>query len=482
MDDKIIGTALTYDDVLILPARSGVLPREADTGTQFTRNVKLRIPLVSAAMDSVTESGLAIALAQEGGIGVIHKNLPVELQAREVEKVKRSANGVIEDPVTLPPDETVGTAKKMMAEQNISGVPIVKEGKVVGIITNRDLRFQSASERPIQEVMSKKLVTARPGTTLDQARDILKREKVEKLLLVDPEGKLQGLITMKDIGKLESFPNACRDPQGRLRVAAALGVDEDDRAGALVERGVDVLVVDTAHGHSENVLRTVERLKKRFSVDVVAGNIATAAAAEDLVRAGADAIKVGIGPGSICTTRVIAGVGVPQGTAVLECARVGRRTGVPVIADGGIRHSGDITKALALGASSVMIGSLFAGVDESPGEKVFFKGRAYKEYRGMGSLGAMVSGSAGRYGQQGTAREKLVPEGVEGRVPCKGALSEYVYQLVGGVRAGMGYAGVRTVAELHEKARFIQITQASLVESHPHDITITKESPNYWVE
>ena len=466
--EKIVGEAFTYDDLLLLPARSAVLPGEVDTASQFTRSIGLRIPLVSAAMDTVTESGLAIALAQEGGIGVIHKNMPVEVQAREVEKVKRSANGVIVDPVTLPPDAKISAARQVMAEHNISGVPIVKAGKVVGILTRRDLRFEERGDRPVGDVMSDRLITAPPGIGIEEARQILFREKVEKLLLVAPDGALRGLMTMKDISYLETFPRANRDPHGRLRVAAAVGV-RGERAGPLIDRGVDVLVVDTAHGHSENVLRAVADLKARFgSVDVVAGNVATAAGTRDLIAAGVDAGKVGIGPGSICTTRVVARVGEPHG--------------VPVIADGGIRHSGDITKALGLGASCVMIGSLFAGVDESPGDKVFYKGRAYKEYRGMGSLGAMVTGSADRYAQEGQHRHKLVPEGVEGRVPVKGRLSEYVYQLVGGLRAGMGYCGVATIPELRTRGQFIRITHASLAENHPHDITITKEAPNYWVE
>ncbi|MHC5018727.1 MAG: IMP dehydrogenase [Planctomycetota bacterium] len=478
---KIVGEAFTYDDLLLLPARSDVLPSDVETSTQFTRNIRLNIPLVSAAMDTVTESRLAIALAQEGGIGVIHKNMPVEVQAREVEKVKRSANGIIEDPVTLPPDARIAAARQVMAEHNISGVPIVENGKVTGILTRRDLRFEDSSDRRVGEIMSTTLVTAPPGTSVQDAHAILNREKVEKLLLVDDAGALKGLITMKDVKYLETFPRACRDDAGRLRVAAAVGVD-GERAGELIAKGVDVIVVDTAHGHSANVINAVERLKEKFQVDIVAGNVATANATRDLIAAGADAVKVGIGPGSICTTRVVAGIGVPQGTAVLECATEAAAAGVPIVADGGIRHSGDITKAIALGANSIMIGSLFAGVDESPGERVFYKGRAYKEYRGMGSLGAMVSGSADRYSQSGAERQKLVPEGVEGRVPVKGRLSEYVYQLVGGLRAGMGYTGSGTLAELAERAQFVRITHASLAENHPHDITITKEAPNYWVE
>ena len=414
---------------------------------------------------------------------MIHKNLPVESQAREVEKVKRSENGIITDPVTLPPNESTATARKMMAQQNVSGIPIVTDAhKLVGILTRRDMKFLSTDAR-IADVMTKtNLVTAPPETDLDEAESILNEHKVEKLLLVDDAGKLACLITMRDIDKLRQFPRSCKDSRGRLRVGAAVGVFDYERTAALVAKDVDVIVVDTAHGHSENVLKTVQKVKSEFEIDVIAGNVATGAGAADLISAGADGVKVGIGPGSICTTRVVSGVGVPQITAVREAAKVADPKGIPVIADGGIRHSGDITKAIAAGASCVMMGSLFAGLDESPGQTVIYKGRRFKVYRGMGSLGAMVSGSADRYAQEDSApREKLVPEGVEGRVPYRGPLSEFVYQLIGGLRAGMGYCGTPTIADLREKAMFIRISSASLTENHPHDISITHESPNYTV-
>ncbi|MBI3099504.1 MAG: IMP dehydrogenase [Planctomycetes bacterium] len=485
MPDKIIGEAITFDDVLILPALSDVVPTDVDTRTSFTRKIALQIPIVSSAMDTVTEAKLAIALALEGGIGIIHKNLDAEAQAKEVYKVKRSANGIIADPVCLPPTETIGTAKKIMAEQRISGIPIVEEGnRLVGILTHRDLRFHKSDHKKIADVMTKgKLVTAAPDTTLDEAKDILFKHKVEKLLLVDKENRLRGLITIKDVNLTAQYPKACKDGRGRLRVGAAVGVFDYERADKLVKSDVDVIVVDTAHGHSANVIATVKELKKRFSIDVVAGNVATAEGAKALIQAGADGIKVGIGPGSICTTRVIAGIGVPQITAVMECAKEAASGGVPIVADGGVRHSGDITKALAAGANAVMLGGLFAGVAESPGETILYKGRTYKSYRGMGSLGAMVQGSKDRYGQRDVSeREKLVPEGVEGRVPFKGPLSDFVYQLVGGVRAGMGYTGSRTIDELRTKTRFIRVSAASARESHPHDIVITREAPNYWVD
>ena len=481
--DRIVGDGITFDDVLLLPARSAVVPRDVDTATDLTRHIRLNIPLVSAPMDTVTEAALAIALAQEGGIGIIHKNMTPEAQAREVEKVKRSENGIIVDPVTLPPEASTAEARRKMAEHNISGFPIVTpDGTVVGILTRRDMKFLT-QDRPIQEVMTAtNLVTAPPQTTLDEAERILNQHKVEKLLLVDGQGKLAGLITMRDIERLRQFPRSCKDSRGRLRVGAAVGVHDHDRVGMLIQADVDVLVVDTAHGHSENVLHTIERIKAEHDIDVIAGNVATAAGAADLIAAGADAVKVGIGPGSICTTRVVSGVGVPQITAVHDCTKVADRHGVPVIADGGIRHSGDITKAIAAGASAVMMGSLFAGLDESPGETIIYKGRRFKVYRGMGSLGAMVSGSSDRYGQAGVRqREKLVPEGVEGRVPYRGPLAEFVYQLVGGLRAGMGYCGAENIHQLRTQARFIRVSHASLIESHPHDITITHEAPNYTI-
>ncbi|HOX05192.1 MAG TPA: IMP dehydrogenase [Planctomycetota bacterium] len=483
MNEKIIGEGITFDDVLLLPGESGVLPKEADLSTRFTRNVKLNIPISSAAMDTVTESRLAIAIAQEGGIGIIHKNLPPELQAREVEKVKRSAHGVIPDPVTLSPEDNISRVRELMRAHNISGLPVVDgDKKVVGILTRRDLRFEESGTTRVKDVMTRRLVTAPPGTTLDQAEGILNKNKVEKLLLVDGDGRLAGLITRRDIDKTRQYPLAARDGSGRLIVGAAVGVTDDERVAALREVDVDLIVVDTAHGHSRRVAEAVRRYRKAFDRDIVAGNVATYDGAKSLVDAGADAVKCGIGPGSICTTRVIAGIGVPQITAVFECVRAAEGSGVPVIADGGIKFSGDITKALAAGASSVMIGNLFAGTEESPGEIVIYKGRSFKTYRGMGSLGAMVEGSSDRYSQAGARRDKLVPEGIEGRVPFKGQLGEYVYQLCGGVRAGMGYVGARNLAELREKGRFIRISWAGLAESHPHDVAITHEAPNYRLE
>ncbi len=486
MEGKITADGITFDDVLLLPARSDFIPRDTDVSTQLTRRIRLNVPLLSAPMDTVTESSLAIALAQEGGIGVIHKNLSVEAQVREVLKVKRSANGVITDPVTLPPTAPASEAQSLMREQNISGVPITdsgkSDGKVVGILTRRDMKFLPDPALPIEQVMTRdRLITASPDTGLDKAQQILFKNKVEKLLLVDGDMRLTGLITIRDIDKLDQFPLACRDDRGRLRVGAAVGVGQFDRVDALIGAEVDVLIVDTAHGHSRNVIDSVATIKKSHDIDVIAGNVASAEGARDLIDAGADAVKVGIGPGSICTTRVVTGVGVPQVTAITNaCSAAGD---IPVIADGGIRHSGDITKALAAGASCVMLGSLLAGLDESPGETVIHMGRRYKTYRGMGSQGAMIAGSADRYAQStGSPRSKLVPEGVEGRVPYRGPLSDFVYQLVGGLRAGMGYCGTPDIAALHRDARFCRITNASLAESHPHDITITKESPNYSVE
>ena len=478
---KIVAEGITFDDVLLIPAKSDIIPSQADTSTQLTANIRINIPIISAAMDTVTESRLAIALAQEGGIGIIHKNMSIEAQQREVAKVKRSEHGVISDPVTLSPDQPVLRAHELMREQNVSGIPIVDGKKLVGILTRRDLKFLKNYEVKISTVMTKSnLVTGPARTTLDQAKEILQKHKVEKLLLVNKKGELKGLITMRDIDRVQQYPKSARDKRGRLRVGAAISVHEYERAAALIEADVDVIVVDTAHGHSQNVINTVKKIKKMFAIDLIAGNIATAKAAEDLIAAGADAIKVGIGPGAICTTRIISGVGVPQVTAICDCAKVGKKHNVPVIADGGIRQSGDITKAIAAGASSAMIGSLFAGLKESPGQLVIYKGRQFKEYRGMGSLGAMVRGSAERYGQQSSAeKSKLVPEGVEGRVPYRGTLSEFVYQLVGGIRAGMGYCGTPTIADLMKNGKFVRVSPASASESHPHDILITKEAPNY---
>lgn len=482
---RIVGEAITFDDVLLLVAKSDVVPREADTRSRFSKSITVNIPICSAAMDSVTESALAIALAQEGGIGVIHRNLTAVDQAREVTKVKRSASGVITDPITLSPQETIATAKKLMEENHISGVPIVdRNRKVVGILTIRDLRFHKRMDEQISNVMTRRLVTAPPATSLDEAKEILQQNKVEKLLLVDEAMGLRGLITIKDINKTLQFPDACKDENGRLRVAAAVGVFDEERVGVLVEAGVDAIVVDTAHGHSKRVLKTVELVKSRYDIDVVAGNVVTKEATEDLIKAGADAVKVGVGPGSICTTRVIAGVGVPQISAINWCAEVADKHDIPIIADGGIRHSGDIAKAIAAGAHCVMIGALFAGVEESPGEIVIYRGRSFKAYRAMGSLGAMMEGkSRDRYAQEDVSRaDKLVPEGVEGRVAYKGSLADFLYQLVGGLRSGMGYCGLGTVEELRTKAEFIRISHASLRESHPHDIFITKEAPNYRAE
>ncbi len=486
MDGKIVSTGITFDDVLLVPRYSSVVPSEVDTSTRLTRGIELKIPIVSSPMDTVTESEMAIALAQEGGLGVIHKNLPIDRQAEEVDKVKRSANGIIMDPVTLPPSATVARARDVMDQHNISGVPITADGrKLVGIITRRDLRFLESGETPIAEIMTKsELVTATGAVSLDDAEKILMANKVEKLLLVDKQGLLTGLITIKDIDMMKRFPNACKDRQGRLRVGAAVGVMDYDRAASLIAKGVDMLVVDSAHGHSANVMETVAAIKRQWEIEVVAGNVATREGCRDLIKAGADGVKVGIGPGSICTTRVISGVGVPQITAVWEAAQEAAGAGVPVIADGGIRYSGDITKAIVAGAHCCMIGGLLAGTAESPGQTVLYQGRTFKTYRGMGSLGAMVHGSSERYRQKVTGRgsDKLVPEGVEGRVPFKGPMSVFVYQLVGGLRAGMGYCGTRTIDELRNDGRFIQVTAASVRESHPHDIVITQEAPNYTAE
>jgi len=481
MYDRIQGEGVTFDDVLLLPAYSDVVPSEVNTCTRFSRNVTLNIPVVSAAMDTVTESRLAIELALQGGLGVIHKNLSVEDQASNVYQVKRSFSGIIYDPITMKPDATIAQVRDVMARNQISGVPIVADNRLVGILTNRDLRFHRNPSSLAGEVMTKDdLLTASLDVSLDEAKDMLHRHKVEKLLLVDNQMRLKGLITIKDVNKMEQFPNSNQDEKGRLRVGAACGVNDRERASALLEESVDVLVVDTAHGHSKNVVEMVSWLKANCDVDVVAGNVATAAGTQALIDAGADGVKVGIGPGSICTTRIISGVGVPQLSAVADCVAVAEKQGVPVIADGGIRYSGDITKALAAGAHCVMLGSLFAGLDESPGETIIFRGRTYKSYRGMGSIGAMVKGSKDRYGQADTEdREKLVPEGVEGRVPFRGFLAAYVYQLVGGVRAGMGYVGAHTIDDLRTKAQFKAVSPASVRENHPHDILISKEAPNY---
>lgn len=479
--EKFVKEGLTFDDVLLIPARSDVLPKEVEVGTRLARQVYLNTPVMTAAMDTVTESRMAIAIAREGGIGVIHKNMSIEAQSVEVDKVKRSENGVIVNPFFLSPDHFVYDANELMAKYKISGVPICENGKLVGILTNRDLRFLEDYDLPIKDVMTKEhLVTAPMGTTMEQAQEILRRHKIEKLPLVDKEGRLMGLITIKDIEKAVRYPNSARDPQGRLLCGAAIGATSDvlDRAKALVDMQVDVLVLDSAHGHSKNILEAVSKVKNAFpEVALIAGNIATAAAAEDLIAAGADAVKVGIGPGSICTTRVIAGIGVPQITAVYDVACVAAKHHIPVIADGGIKFSGDIVKALAAGANAVMLGSLLAGCEESPGDSEIYQGRQFKVYRGMGSLAAMAKGSKDRYFQEDN--KKLVPEGVEGRVPYKGAVADTVYQMMGGLRSGMGYCGCRSIEELHEKAQFVRITGAGLKESHPHDIFITKEAPNY---
>jgi IMP dehydrogenase len=488
MQDRIAYQGITFDDVLLEPGYSELLPRQVDTRTQLTSRIALNIPILSSPMDTVTEAELAIALAQEGGLGVIHKNMSLEEQTREVDKVKRSENGIIVDPITLPPTATVSQAREIMRGHNISGVPITVGGKLRGILTRRDLRFLESHDLRIEEVMTKdNLVTAPADTSLEEADRILTKNKVEKLLLVDDEYRLKGLITIKDIDKLHRYPHACKDARGRLCVGAAVGVHDYERISSLLEADVDVLVVDSAHGHSKNVIDTVRRIKRDHAITVVAGNVATAEGTRALIDAGADAVKVGIGPGSICTTRVVSGVGVPQITAIYQSAKAAAGR-VPIIADGGIRYSGDITKAIAAGAHCVMIGGLFAGLAESPGETIIYRGRSFKSYRGMGSLGAMAKGSHERYRQdagratgeaKGTAPQKLVPEGVEGRVPYKGPLADFVFQLVGGLRAGMGYCGTRTIEELRTRTRFIQVTGASVLESHPHDIVITQEAPNY---
>jgi IMP dehydrogenase len=480
---KILGEAITYDDVLLVPSKSAVLPRETDVRTRLTRHIDLNIPLISAAMDTVTESAMAIALAREGGIGILHKNMSIKKQADEVDKVKRSESGMIRQPITLAPHQTVREALEVMKKYSISGIPIVEHENLVGILTNRDLRFEPNLDLEVAKVMTNgNMITVPVGTTLEEAEVILQKHRIEKLPVVDKNGRLKGLITFKDIQKKKRYPHACKDKHGRLRVGAAVGVTSDtlDRVAQLIQAGVDVVVVDTAHGHSRGVLEMVKKIKAKFDVELIAGNVGTTEGTRDLIKAGADAVKVGIGPGSICTTRVVAGVGVPQVTAIIECAKAAARANVPIIADGGIKQTGDIAKAIAAGADSVMIGSLFAGVDESPGEKVLYEGRSYKIYRGMGSIEAMKQGGKDRYFQDVEDDiQKLVPEGIEGRVPYKGTLSETVYQMVGGLRAAMGYCGVRTIAEMKKKARFVRMTDAGLRESHPHDISITKEAPNY---
>ncbi|MFN7977938.1 MAG: IMP dehydrogenase [Vicinamibacterales bacterium] len=495
--DSRLATALTFDDVLLVPRYSNVLPAQVDVSTKLTRNIPLYVPLLSAAMDTVTESAMAIAMAQQGGIGVIHKNLSIEEQAAEVDRVKRSESGMIVNPITLSPTHKIHEALEMMKHYRISGVPVTddgsKEGRLVGILTNRDLRFETNVSRNVADVMTKEnLITVPVGTTLDEAREILHQKKVEKLLVVDHAFRLKGLITVKDIQKAIKYPNACKDSLGRLRCAAAVGTAKNtvERAEALVAAHVDIIIIDTAHGHSQGVLDIVKDLRHRFpDVDLIAGNVATAEATEALIRLGVDAVKVGIGAGSLCTTRVGAGIGMPMISSIHECAEAAKGSGVPVIADGGIRYSGDIVKALAVGASTVMIGNLFAGTDESPGELILFQGRSFKEYRGMGSLGAMKKGSRDRYFQdefqlegRGGGMEKLVPEGIEGRVPHKGSLASLVHQLVGGLRAGMGYCGCKTISDLQSDARMVRITPAGVRESHVHDVTITKEAPNYRTE
>jgi IMP dehydrogenase len=485
MQIKNLSEGLTFDDVLLVPARSDIMPKEADISTSLTRRIRINVPIVSSAMDTVTEANLAIAMAREGGIGFVHRAMSPKRQALEVEKVKKSESGMIVDPVTIAPEAPISEALKLMERFRISGVPVTVEGKLVGILTNRDLRFETNFTKKVSAVMTRKrLITSPVGTNIEKAKELLHKYKIEKLPIVDRDFNLKGLITIKDIEKTRKYPNACKDRMGRLRVGAAVGVGEEavERAGLLVNAGVDVLAIDTAHGHTKAVIETLKVLKKSFKVDIVAGNVATAEAVVDLIGAGADAIKVGIGPGSICTTRIVAGSGVPQITAVMNCYQAARRYRVPLIADGGIKYSGDIIKALASGAHAVMIGGLFAGTDESPGEIVLYQGRSYKVYRGMGSLGAMEQGARDRYMQAGVESKKLVPEGVEGRVPYKGPLSFSVHQLVGGLRSGMGYCGAKDLATLRRKARFIRITSAGLRESHVHDVIITKEAPNYRTE
>ncbi len=487
LEQEVLPVGLTFDDVLLVPAESSVLPRDIVVRTRLTERIQLNIPLVSAAMDTVTESKTAIALAQEGGLGIIHLNLSVWAQAAEVEKVKKFESGMITDPVTVAPEQRISAAKEIMSRFGISGLPVTKNGRLVGILTNRDLRFERRLDRPVSEVMTKdRLITVKPGVDMDEAKDLLQQHRIEKLLVVDDNFELRGLITVKDIEKKTQYPNACKDARGRLRVGAAVGVgaDWEERVDALVRAGVDLIAVDTAHGHSKNVLDIVGQIRRRYpDLDLAGGNVATAEGTSALIEAGVNVVKVGVGPGSICTTRVVSGVGVPQITAIGSCAKAAARHNVPIIADGGIKYSGDITKAVAAGADSVMIGSLFAGTEESPGETILYQGRTYKVYRGMGSIGAMGQGSRDRYGQADVAEsDKLVPEGIEGRVPYKGSLSFNIHQLVGGLRAGMGYLGCRDIPALQTKSRFMQITAAALREGHVHDVFITKEAPNYRVE
>ncbi len=480
---RIRGRALTFEDVLLVPKHSKVLPKEVDVRTKLTKRVPLNIPLVSAAMDTVTEHRAAIAMARLGGIGIIHKNMDIASQVQEIKRVKKSESGIIIDPIFVHPDATLADAEKLMSEYKISGVPVVdEEMHLLGILTNRDLRFEKDFSKRVDEVMTKMpLITAKPGITLEEAAEKMNEHKIEKLPIIDEDGKLKGLVTIKDIKKKIEYPNANKDEFGRLRVGAAIGVGQLDRARALVEAGVDVLVLDSAHGHSQGIIDTLKAIKDELDIDVIAGNVATAEATEDLIQAGADAVKVGIGPGSICTTRIVAGVGVPQISAIDECAMVAKEYGVPIIADGGIKYSGDVAKALAVGASSVMIGSLLAGTEESPGEVVMYQGRQYKTYRGMGSIGAMTKGSTDRYFQEGTAADKLVPEGIEGMVPYRGKIANVVHQLIGGLRSSMGYLGAKDIPTFQERAEFVEITSAGLKESHVHDVTITKEAPNYHV-
>ncbi|MFZ5450493.1 MAG: IMP dehydrogenase [Thermodesulfobacteriota bacterium] len=479
--------AYTFDDLLLLPGASAVLPSQVDLSTRLTRRIRLNIPLLSSAMDTVTEADTAISLARQGGIGIIHRNMTIAAQVLEVEKVKKSESGMIIDPVTIGPEESIAKIMDLMERYRISGIPVVEGPRLVGIVTNRDLRFETNLEQKVKEVMTKdRLVTAPVGITLEESKALLHKYRIEKLLVVDDDYNLKGLITIKDIEKIRKYPQSCKDEFGRLRVGAAVGVgpDREARVEALLKAGVDVIVIDTAHGHSQRVLRAVEATKKIFpEIDLIAGNVATAGGAEDLIKAGVDAVKLGVGPGSICTTRVIAGVGVPQLSAIMDCSQATRKADIPLIADGGVKYSGDVTKALAAGAEVVMIGSLFAGTDESPGETVIFQGRSYKIYRGMGSLEAMKAGSRDRYCQEDFDLEcKLVPEGIVGRVPSRGKLPDVIYQLMGGLRSGMGYVGCRTIPELQQKAKFIRISPAGLKESHVHDVIIMKEAPNYWVE
>ncbi|HOD34540.1 MAG TPA: IMP dehydrogenase [Syntrophales bacterium] len=477
--------ALTFDDLLLVPAMSSILPKDVDTSTYLTKNIAMKIPIVSAAMDTVTESRTAISMAQQGGVGIIHRNMSIERQALEVDKVKKSESGMIVDPITIEPEQRVREALELMSRYKISGVPVVKKRRLVGILTNRDLRFETNLDQPVANVMTKKnLVTVSSNITLAESKKLLHKHRIEKLLVVDDDYNLKGLITIKDIEKIQKYPNACKDSLGRLRIGAAVGIlDREERVQVLLNAGCDVIVIDTSHGHSKSVIDAIRDTKKNFKCELIAGNVATAEGAHALIKAGVDAVKVGVGPGSICTTRIVAGVGVPQMTAIRDCRKLATRHGTPIIADGGIKFSGDITKALAAGAHTVMIGGLFAGTEESPGETILFQGRSYKVYRGMGSLEAMKAGSRDRYMQDDIESSlKLVPEGIEGRVPFRGTLEASIYQLIGGLRAGMGYAGCRTIEELHAKAKFVRITSAGLRESHVHDVIITKEAPNYWLD